>query len=65
MFQRNTNKKFFVCLTNTRNIIPLFHKKVISDNPLFHKKVISDDPLQEIYPNLDRQCKNECFMRIK
>ena len=51
MFQQNANnanKVFFVCVTNSRNIIPLFHKKVISH-----------DPLQKIYPNLARTCKNK------
>ena len=46
MFQQNANKLLFVCVTNSRNTLPLFHKKVISH-----------DPLQKIYPNLARTCK--------
>ena len=29
--------------------------------PLFHKKVISHDPLQQTYPNLGRTCKNKFY----
>ena len=43
-----------VCVTNTQNIIPLFHKKVISH-----------DPLQKIHPNLARTCKNKYENKIK
>ena len=43
MFQQNANKLVFVCVTNSGNIIPLFHKKVT-----FHH------PLQKKYPNLAR-----------
>ena len=50
MFQQNANKLFFVCVTNSRNIIPLFHKKVISH-----------DPLQKVYPNFARTCKNKFY----
>ena len=50
MFQQNANKLFFVCVTNSRNIIPLFHKKVI-----YH------DSLQNIYPSLARTCKNKFY----
>ena len=50
MFQQNANKLFLVCVTNSRNIIPLFHGKVISH-----------DPLQNIYPNLARTCKNKFY----
>ena len=50
MFQQNANKWFFVCVTNSRNIIPLFHKKVISH-----------DSLQSIYPNMARPCKNKFY----
>ena len=48
MFQQNANEGFFAGATYSRNIIPFFHKKVISH-----------DPLQKIYPNLARACKNE------
>ena len=34
MFQQNAENNFFVCITNSRNIIPLFHKKVTSHDPL-------------------------------
>ena len=34
MFKQNANKLFFVCVTNSRNIIPLFYKKVTSHEPL-------------------------------
>ena len=37
---------WWLCVTNSRNIIPLFHKKV---------------PLQKIYPNLARRCKNKFY----
>ena len=47
---QNANKCFFACVTNSRNIIPLFHKKVITH-----------DPLQKIYPNLGRTCKNKFY----
>ena len=50
MFQQNSNKLFFVCVTNSRNIIPVFHKKVI-----FH------DRLEKNYPNLARTCKNKFY----
>ena len=53
MFQQNGNEWFLVCVTDSRNIIPLFHKKFISH-----------DPLQKIYPNLAKQMKIN-FMRIK
>ena len=50
MFQQNANKEFFVGVTNSRNIIPPFQKKVISH-----------DPLQKNYPNLARTCKNKFY----
>ena len=50
MFQQNASKKFFACVTNSRNIIPLFHKKARSR-----------DPLEKIYPNLARTCKNKLY----
>ena len=50
MFQQNANKWFFVCVKNSRNIIPPFHKKVISN-----------DPPQNIYPNLTRTGKNKFY----
>ena len=56
MFQQNANnanKVFFACVANSRNIIPLFYKKVISH-----------DPLQKNYTNLARTCKNK-FHEIK
>ena len=34
MFQQNENRLFFVCVTNSGNIIPLLHKKAISHDPL-------------------------------
>ena len=40
----------FLCVTNSRNIIPLFNKKVMSY-----------DPLQKSYPNLTRTCKNKFY----
>ena len=40
----------FLYVTNSTNIIPLFHKKVISH-----------EPLEKIYPNLARTCKNEFY----
>ena len=40
----------FVCVTNSQNIIPLFHKKVISH-----------DHLQNIYSNLAGTCKNKIY----
>ena len=48
MFQQNASKLIFVCVTNSQNVRPLFHKSVISHNPL-----------QKIYLNLARKCKNE------
>ena len=54
MFQQNANKWFFVCVTNSRNIIFLFHKKVISH-----------DLLQKIYPNLARTCINKFYENKK
>ena len=53
MFQQNANKWFFVCVTNSRNIVPLFHKKVISH-----------DPLQKLYQIWPERVKIN-FMRIK
>ena len=50
MFQQNADKLFFVCVTNTQNIIPLFYKKIRSHNPL-----------QKIYPNSPRTCKNKLY----
>ena len=50
MFQQNANKWFFECVSNSRNIIPLFHKKVISC-----------DPLQKINQNLARKSKNKFY----
>ena len=50
MFLQNANKCFFVCATNSRNIILLFPKKVISH-----------DPLQKLYANLARTCKNKFY----
>ena len=51
MFQQNANKCFFVCVTNSGSIIPLFHKNVISH-----------DPLQKICSNLARPtCKNKLY----
>ena len=50
MFQQNANELFFVCVANSRNIIPLFHRKVISH-----------DPLQKNYPNLARTYKNKFY----
>ena len=41
---------FFVCVTNSQNIILIFHKKVISH-----------DLLQKSYPNLARTCKNKFY----
>ena len=49
MFQQNANKQFFVCVTNSQNIIPL------------PQKVISHDPLQKNYPTLARTCKNKFY----
>ena len=43
----------FLCLINSRNTIPLFHRKVISHNPL-----------QEIYLNLARTFKNKIYYGI-
>ena len=40
----------FVCVTNSRNIIPLLQKKVISH-----------DRLQKIYPNLASTCKSKFY----
>ena len=34
MFQQNSNRWFFVCVTNSQNNIPLFHKRFISHDPL-------------------------------
>ena len=34
MFQQNANKLFFICVTNSQNIIPLFHKELVSHDPL-------------------------------
>ena len=39
MFQQNANKLFFICVTNSQNIIPLFHKKFISLHPLQEMKL--------------------------
>ena len=50
MFLQNAIKCFFVCATNSRNIILLFPKKVISH-----------DPLQKLYANLARTCKNKFY----
>ena len=50
MFQQNTNKWFFVYVTNSRNIIHVFPKKIISHNPL-----------QKVYPNFARTCKNKFY----
>ena len=50
MLQQNANKLFFACVTNSRNIISLFHKTVI-----YH------DPLQKNYTNLARTCKNKFY----
>ena len=47
MFQQNANQWSFVCVTNSENNLPLFHKEVISQ-----------DPLQKIYPNLARTYEN-------
>ena len=38
------------CVPDSRNVMPLFHKKVTSH-----------DPLQKIYPNLARMCKNKYY----
>ena len=48
MFQQNTNNSFFVCVTNSRKIMFLFHQKAIPH-----------DSLQKFYPNLGRMCKNK------
>ena len=45
-----SDNRCFVCVPNSRNIIPLFHKKVISH-----------DPLPKIYPNLVRTRKNKFY----
>ena len=50
IFQQNANKWFFVCVTNPRNIISIFHKKVLAH-----------DPLQKIYSNLARTSKNKFY----
>ena len=50
MFQENTNKWFFVCATNSRNIIPLFHKMVISQ-----------EPRQNNYLSFARTCKTKFY----
>ena len=50
MFQQNADKWFFVCDTNSRNFIPLFHKQIISQGRL-----------QKIYRNLARTCKNKFY----
>ena len=50
MFQQNANKWFFVWVTNSRNVIPHIHKKVISQ-----------EPLQKHYPNFARTCKNKFY----
>ena len=43
-------RNFFVCVTNSGDIIPLFHKKAISH-----------DPLRKIYQNLAETCKNKFY----
>ena len=53
MFQQNSNKRSFARVINSRNIIDIFHKKVLSH-----------DPLQKGYPNLAKTCKNK-FYEIK
>ena len=40
--------EFFVFVTISRNTIPLFHKKLITQ-----------DPLQKNYPNVATMCKNK------
>ena len=40
----------FACATNSRTIIPLLHRKVISH-----------DPIQRIYPNLAKTGKNKFY----
>ena len=55
IFQQNANKYFFVSVTNSRHI-----------TPLFHKNVISHDPQQKNYPTLAQTCKNKFYEnRIK
>ena len=55
MFQQNADKWFFVCVTNSRNIIPLFHVKIMPN-----------DSLQMIDLNLARTCKNKfCENKIR
>ena len=53
MFQQNVNKQFLVCVNNSQNIIPFFHKNVISH-----------DSLKKIYPNLTRTCKNKYYEQM-
>ena len=50
MFQQSAYKWFFEGANNSLNFIPIFHKKVISQ-----------DPLQKIYPNVARTCKTKFY----